>query len=314
MIVEVTLAFLALLWLVYKYYTSQYTYWKDRSVPYIEPHFPFGTERDFALNKVSFGEHYQNHYNKYKNEKLVGCFLLYRPFLMIRDPELIKNIMVKDFNHFVDRGLFDAEVVTPVNRTLFLIEGQNWKHMRNKLSPAFTSGKMKIMFHLMEACVEELRKALHPVAEQNGNIDVKDFMARFTTDVISSCAFGLESNTIENPNSEFRQEGKKMFQKPRAPRKLQQRFAFLLPRIYRLLRLPLCTNVSDDFFKKIISDTVEYRETNGVVRNDFIDLLIKIKHNKSLSDDDKSETGHTTDTTNGHSEEGKPNKAFCKPN
>ena len=35
-------------------------------------------------------------------------------------------------------------------------------------------------------------------------IDVKDYIARFTTDVISSCAFGLETNALANPNNEMR--------------------------------------------------------------------------------------------------------------
>lgn len=39
------------------------------SVPYAEPHFPFGTEKDLVLHKFTMGEHYQNEYNNFKNEK-----------------------------------------------------------------------------------------------------------------------------------------------------------------------------------------------------------------------------------------------------
>lgn len=304
MIVEAILVILGLLWLAYKYYTSKYTYWKDRGIPYVEPHFPFGTEKDFLFHTASFGEHYQNHYNKYKTEKMIGLYMLNRPFLLIRGPELIKHMLVKDFNHFVDRGMFDPELLNPINRNLFVIEGETWRNMRTKLTPTFTSGKMKMMFVLMDACVDEFRKALLPVAEHSENIGVKDFLARFTTEVIASCAFGLELHAIKNPDCEFRQNLKKILQPPTLPRMLKQMLRSLFPQVFKCLRLPLLSSSTDDFFRKIVSDTVEYREKTGVVRNDFIDLLLKIKHNKSLYDDDQADAGNATNTNDGNAKEG----------
>lgn len=38
-------------------------------------------------------------------------------------------------------------------------------------------------------------------------IDIKDILARYTTDVIASCAFGVEANSLKDPNSEFRESG-----------------------------------------------------------------------------------------------------------
>lgn len=307
---EVILVLLLLLWLAYKYFTSNYTYWKDRSVPYIEPHFPFGTEKDIVFSNVSFGEHYQSFYNKFKNEKMVGGYMLNSPYLLLRDPGLIKQVTIKDFNHFVDRGFIDPELVSPVNRDLFVIEGDAWRNMRSKLTPAFTSGKMKLMFNLIEACVEEFRKALKPIADKNGKLDTKDFIARFTTDVISSCAFGLESNTIKNPDSEFRRNGKKIFEKPPQIQFIKQQMALTMPRIYKLLHLSPFNTGTDDFFRNIVHDTVEYREKSGIVRHDFIDLILKIKNNKRLADDDKGDAGSAA--SDGNTEPGKSLNIFMK--
>jgi cytochrome P450 len=38
------------------------------------------------------------------------------------------------------------------------MEGDKWREMRHKLSPTFTSGKIKGMFPLVEACAENLNK------------------------------------------------------------------------------------------------------------------------------------------------------------
>lgn len=290
-ILELVLGAVLVFWLYYIYVTSKYTYWKVRSIAYEDPKFPFGTDRDLIFFKQPLGHYFQSVYNKFRNEKLVGLFASSRPYLMIRDPELLKRIMTKDFHHFVDRGLMDPYVLSPVNRHLFHMQGESWKIMRNKLIPAFTSGKMKLMFQLIEACCNEILRALEPIAEQNGMFMVKDFIACFTTDVIASCAFGLQSNSIKHPDNEFRENGKKIFREMTTLELIKQRLAISLPGVYKILPIKPLANGSEEFFLKIISDTIEYREKSGVVRNDFIDILIKIKNNRSLHDEEKN--GHS---------------------
>jgi hypothetical protein len=40
----------------------------------------------------------------------------------------------------------------------------------------------------------------------------QDLLARFTTDIIASCAFGININSVANPNDQFRAMGRKMFE------------------------------------------------------------------------------------------------------
>lgn len=39
-----------------------------------------------------------------------------------------------------------------------------------------------------------------------------------------------------------------------------------------------------EFFLRIVYETVEYRETNHITRNDFMDILIKLKNYKNSAD------------------------------
>jgi cytochrome P450 len=51
------------------------------------------------------------------------------------------------------------------------MNGQKWKDMRSKLSPTFTSGKMKNMYPLVEECAKIFEN--HMRAHQEKNIEIK---------------------------------------------------------------------------------------------------------------------------------------------
>lgn len=296
-LLELVLGAVLIFFLYYFYSVLNYSYWKKRSIAFEKPRFPFGTDKNVILFRQPVGSHYQRVYNKFKEEKVIGMFNFDEPYLLIRDSELLREIMAKDFHHFVDRGMVDPDILDPVNRHLFNMQGDSWKSMRNKLIPAFTSGKMKTMFVLMEACCNEFIKALEPIAEQNGDISIKNFLACFTTDVIASCAFGLQSNSIKHPDNEFRENGNKVIS-AQTLQMIKQRFCNAYPRIYKMLPVQYVTNGAEQFFLNVVGDTVSYRQKTGFVRNDFIDTLLKLKSNRNFVDERGNGTNeHQNDAT-----------------
>lgn len=78
------------------------------------------------------------------------------PSVLVTDPELVKCVLVRNFDVFHDRGLFADTESDPISGSLFSLEGSHWRAMRQKLSPAFTSGKMKHMFGLMVDVAEQI--------------------------------------------------------------------------------------------------------------------------------------------------------------
>jgi cytochrome P450 family 6 len=100
----------------------------------------------------------QDLYNRLTGHRFGGIFQSRIATLLIRDPEIIKILFVKDFQNFPDRGIRTDEENYPLAANLFNLEGKRRRHLRIKLTPVFTSGKIKIMFNLVHKCAQDLTK------------------------------------------------------------------------------------------------------------------------------------------------------------
>lgn len=78
------------------------------------------------------------------------------------------------------------------------------------MSPLFTSGKLKAMFATLLDCGVPLQRYISKKAAQNQSVEIRELAARYTTDIIASVGFGIDVNTIDNPDGEFRRYGRKV--------------------------------------------------------------------------------------------------------
>jgi len=271
---------------VYAYFKVSFTYWKKKNVPYVEPKFPFGNFADALCLRKSIGSIFEDIYKKLEGQKYGGIYACTKPIFVFRDPDIIKNILVKDFISFQDHGFFNDEEIEPLTGNLFSIEGNKWRNLRVKLTPTFTSGKMKMMFQTLVDCGQELGSILEKCANNEEVIEVKDILARYSTDIIASCAFGIQCNCLKKPDAEFRQWGRKLFE-PTFRNIITGLLNPLFRKVLSVLRLgPIDPKVSK-YFRNMVEETVNYRERNNVTRNDFLQLLIQIKNKVNLDDENE---------------------------
>lgn len=197
----------------------------------------------------------------------------------------------KDFHHFDDRGIYYDEVNDPLSAHLFSLAGAKWKNLRAKLTPAYSPGKLKFMFPTISRCGDQMIDILKQTAQNEGCTEIRDIFARYTTDVIGCCAFGLECNSMKNPNAEFRLMGKRAFTQT-----IGDSISIIVirsfPKLARLLRLGVFARSVTNFFRKAVKDTIEYRERHNITRSDFLQLLIQLKNNGKL-DEDNQKQGET---------------------
>lgn len=194
----------------YLYVKNAFLYWKRRKIPYLEPSFPFGNFKKLYMQQSSMGDLFKEFYDS-TSEPVIGTFSTTRPALVVRDPKIVQDILIRNFSSFYHRGMSGNEEFDPMANNMLLQNGEKWKRSRSKLSPAFTTNKIKGMFEVIMNCGNSLEKYVDRYAKSNETLEIRDLFARFATNVIASVSFGIEVDSIENPNAEFRQYGKRIF-------------------------------------------------------------------------------------------------------
>jgi len=145
----------------YFYITRNFNFWQKLGIPYVKPTPFFGNLKECALQKTTIGIQLQRIYNEHSDKPYVGIFSFDKPSLLIRDLELVKNILVKDFQNFMDHIFTVDERFDPLfGKNLSVLKGQLWRHLRINLTPVFTSRKMRMMFSLVDTCGKELSDCL----------------------------------------------------------------------------------------------------------------------------------------------------------
>lgn len=201
------LVLLALALFVYYYGTRDHEYWAKKNVKHDPPTFFFGNNFLGFVGKKSFTEVSLDLYNRFPNEKVVGFYRGRTPELHIRDPEIIRNILTTDFLYFHRRGLGRDPDIEPLLLNIFHVDGDRWRLARQRLSAAFTSARLRDMYPLVVHCAERLQKQAEDRARSDGPCDVRDLMARFTTDFIGASGFGVDIDSLNNERSAFREIG-----------------------------------------------------------------------------------------------------------
>jgi len=83
-------------------------------------------------------------------------------------------------------------------------------------------------------------------------------MYRYTTDVIASCAFGINGNSLKDPNSEFRMYARNMFDF-NIRKGLAALMAFTVPEVKNFLHIKFLDDDTARYLRKTVWSTVEYR-------------------------------------------------------
>ncbi|CAH0561305.1 unnamed protein product [Brassicogethes aeneus] len=271
------------------YYNYKLSYWKRRGVITRKTVFPYGNAEKIVKQKLHFGLEWASMYNdfKKKGQRYGGGYLFIKPVFIPCDLDLVKDILQTNFNHFSSHGIYYNEEGDPLSGHLFALDGERWRNMRVKLTPTFTSGKIKMMFNILIKCGDIFEQVIEKHSETGEVFEIKDLTSRLTIDIIASTAFGLVTNSIEDPGNDFATKCT-TFVAPGIQTIITQVLQFFLPHSFlRMANIRVNDPTVANFFLDVIRKTVDYREKNNVYRKDFLHLLLQLKNRGVVSDDGK---------------------------
>lgn len=149
--------------------------------------------------------------------------------------------------------------------------------MRATLSPVFTGSKMRFMFELVSEIGAQMAEYFKHVSEKDRVVEFKEIFSRFTTDVIASTSFGIQVDSLKDKKNVFYMTAESMLNFKGFITGIRLMIVFMLPKLSKFLGLRMISEKTTNFFTNIITETMNTREAQGIVRPDLIHLLMQLK-------------------------------------
>lgn len=279
-----TLAISAIVRVIYLLIIRNWNYFTERNVKFERGLPILGSMYQTMLGKFPMAITTQKIYQKHSDNRFVGMFEIGgQPSFMIMDPDLIRDITIKDFDYFVNHFFqLDKKLDPLLGRALFGMTNQPWRDMRSTLSPLFTGSKMRYMLSLINGTVQDfnayIRNDILSKTKTNSlEYNMNDLMMRLTSDIIGSTAFGLDINTLRKPDIEFFKMGQEIAY---AIMSVKALVSVAMPKLATWLQLKILTDNHNSFFRSIVHSTIGERQKKKIIRNDMLNLLLLAKEDK----------------------------------
>ncbi|KAK4876460.1 hypothetical protein RN001_012882 [Aquatica leii] len=261
--------------LCYIYSRQNLKYWKRRNVAYAEPVPLFGNAYPVLSQNQSLGKFLSHMHNSTKHSYM-GFYLLESPNLLIRDYNVLRNILLKDFEYFTDRSVLHNTNDEYARHLLFMLPGKEWKGLRKEVTPVFSLEKLKGKVSLIGEIANNLVEYIDKVIV-NDRIDCVEVSTRYGIDSIASCFFGLSGDCLKQENSELYSMCTKFFDHTSTLRAVQMVSHFTIPSVAKLMHMKFLHPKASEFVDKIVTDAIDKRIKEQSVREDVIDVLVNIQ-------------------------------------
>jgi cytochrome P450 len=266
--------------LLYLYLDSSNNYWKKQGIPSPKGNIFYGNmlqlfKKDFYYDEENFKEF---------NTNAFGSVYQGTPDYCTVDLDFIKQVLIKEFDAFPDRfDITRSNMVSDSLRANFLLvkKGDEWRKIRQRCTPAFTSGKMKKLLPSMNHCAEELCKFLELFAENGKDVPLKDTFSKLTMNVIGRCVFASDFNSLESADKDvpLLYFSKKLFSVTLLSPSIILSITFPnLCRLYQeITKRSVVNHEVDEFFTKDLSEVIKHRLNDPEAKdkyNDAVQLLL----------------------------------------
>lgn len=263
------------------YFGRTARFFKHHNVKYDRGLLLFGSHYRQVFNIESTRATVQKWYEKFVGEPFIGLHEFGgKASYLIRDPELVKRILVRDFNYFVNRyGGVNASTDPLIGHQLTNLETDNWRRIRTLLTPMFTSQKIKqiVIPSLHETRLELVDYLLEKFAaekSQSITVDMLELSTRSGTDGFCRSALGIKTDSLRNNDGGFFVTGDAYVKHLDGLGGFEYFGIMKLPRVMKyLLKSTLTQPKVDAFYRDTFLQITDTRIAKSIQRNDYLRLL-----------------------------------------
>jgi cytochrome P450 family 6 len=140
---------------------------------------------------------------------------------------------------------------------------------------------LKTMYDTINVIADGLMDTIDRESGGIESLNIKEIMARFTTDVIGDTAFGLNCHSVNNKSALFFEMSVKSMESFHFGKRL---VLMQYKNIARMLRMKLTPTYVSDFYSNVVKSTIDHRTKNSAEnRNDLMNLLMNMMKNDGLT-------------------------------
>lgn len=256
-------------------------YWNNLGVHFYDESKAGGPFWDFIVGNKALFQTFSEIYNTCESVPAVGLGSFFDKALYVKDPINVQHITQIDFNSFYDRGISICEDDLLADNVLFN-NGPKWKLFRKKLTPLFTSAKLKNMYYIIDKSAQDFVEflKLNPDRLKGDAHSIYDTITHFNSAAISASVFGIGTkSTFESP---FREMVVKAI-KPTVALNLKFAIGAISDKLYKALNLKLFDK-HESFFIGAMKKVISNRKDEEVNRHDFADLCVKLQKEGTMID------------------------------
>ncbi|RDD35978.1 Cytochrome P450 3A25, partial [Trichoplax sp. H2] len=166
--------------LIYSYYKA-FNYFAKLDIPGPKPWPLLGNIPDI----IKIGDQDTAHL-KFTNEygKVFGMFYLSEPVIIVSDCKVIRRILIKDFYAFPNRQLPFKFPLNYLNKALAVARDQEWKRLRDILTPTFTSNKLRSSFLIIDDITTKLVQTLIYCGQKKEIVEMRKLLGEYAMETM----------------------------------------------------------------------------------------------------------------------------------
>ena len=281
----VVTASLGLVLLLHWWLTKSYGKFEAKGVFSVQPLPVFGNLYELYSGQKNFATAYNDLYQAFEGHAYAVVYDCREAIFYFRDPDLIKRVAIRDFDHFMNSGFISEELskMEINNFGLLSAAGEDWRSLKASITPAFSVKYLKRIVEHINLVAESVIDYINGVNDGPtlATVNVDELVNGFSIDCITRSCFSVEIGAVKNPDNEFSRNGKDLFQVWRLM------LTSILPVwVVKTFNVAVLNPSACQYFLGVARDLMKKRRREDKEKEDFLGLFLRSQHLKRNEKDD----------------------------